>query len=125
MSKALLIMAHGSRSETANDEFRALVEKVAEFARANGQEYAAVLPCFLELAKPSLIEAIQQLEHQPVDTVQLYPLFFNKGKHVGKDIPFQIDEARERFPELQVEQLEYFGSAKGLAAFVLDHLSTL
>ena len=90
MSKALLIMAHGSRSETANDEFRALVERVAEAAHASGQEYVAVIPCFLELAKPSLIEAIQQLEHQPVEAVQLYPLFFNKGKHVGRDIPAQI-----------------------------------
>lgn len=123
MTKALLIMAHGSRSETANDEFRALVEKVAESAHARGQEYAAVIPCFLELAHPSLIEAIQQLEHQPVESVQLYPLFFNKGKHVGKDIPAQIEEARERFPELHLEQLDYFGNAPGLADLVLAHLS--
>ncbi|MEE3319948.1 MAG: CbiX/SirB N-terminal domain-containing protein [Pseudomonadota bacterium] len=123
MTKALLIMAHGSRSETANDEFRALVEKVAESAHARGQEYAAVIPCFLELAHPSLIEAIQQLEHQPVESVQLYPLFFNKGKHVGKDIPSQIEEARERFPELHLEQLDYFGNAPGLADLVLTHLS--
>ena len=47
MSKALLIMAHGSRSETANDEFRVLVDTVAESAHAAGQEYVAVLPCFL------------------------------------------------------------------------------
>lgn len=122
MSKALLIMAHGSRSETANDEFRALVEKVAESAHANGQEYAAVLPCFLELAKPSLIEAIQQLDHQPVDTVQLYPLFFNKGKHVGKDIPAQINEARDRFPDLEIRSLDYFGNAQGLAGLVFSHI---
>ena len=122
MSKALLIMAHGSRSETANDEFRALVDTVAESAHAIGLEYVAVLPCFLELATPSLIEAIQQLEHQPVKTVQLYPLFFNKGKHVGKDIPAQIEEARERFPDLDIELMHYFGSAAGLAPLVVQHL---
>lgn len=122
MSKALLIMAHGSRSETANDEFRALVETVAESAHAAGQEYVAVLPCFLELASPSLVDAIQQLEHQPVETVQLYPLFFNKGKHVGKDIPAQVEEARQRFPDLTIELLEYFGNAGGLAPLVLQHI---
>ena len=122
MPKALLIMAHGSRSETANDEFRVLVDTVAESAHAAGQEYVAVLPCFLELATPSLIEAIQQLEHQPVKTVQLYPLFFNKGKHVGKDIPAQIEEARERFPDLDIELMHYFGSAVGLAPLVVQHL---
>ncbi len=124
MSKALLIMAHGSRSETANDEFRALVEKVAESAHGRGQEYVAVIPCFLELAQPSLIEAIQQLEHQPVKTVQLYPLFFNKGKHVGRDIPAQIEEARERFPDLVIELLDYFGNSEGLAGLVLSHIGS-
>ena len=124
MSKALLIMAHGSRSETANDEFRALVEKVAHAAHTRGQDYAAVIPCFLELAQPSLIEAIQQLEHQPVETAQLYPLFFNKGKHVGRDIPAQIEEARERFPHLTIELLDYFGNGDGLADLVLEHIAS-
>lgn len=123
MSKALLIMAHGSRSDTANDEFRALVETVAESAHGAGEEYVAVLPCFLELAQPSLVEAIQQLEHQPVSRVQLYPLFFNKGKHVGKDIPAQVEEARQRFPDLTIELLDYFGNAKGLSALVLKHIA--
>ena len=122
MSKALLIMAHGSRSDTANNEFRALVETVAESAHASGQEYAAVIPCFLELAQPSLVEAIQQLEHQPVSTVQLYPLFFNKGKHVGRDIPAQIEDARQRFPDLSIELLEYFGNAHGLTSLILQHV---
>ena len=124
MSKALLIMAHGSRSDTANDEFRALVEAVAESAPGAGEEYVAVLPCFLELAQPSLVEAIQQLEHQPVTHVQLYPLFFNKGKHVGKDIPAQVEDARERFPALTIELLDYFGNADGLASLVLEHIAS-
>jgi len=124
MSKALLIMAHGSRSDTANDEFRALVEAVAESAPGAGEEYVAVLPCFLELAQPSLVEAIQQLEHQPVTHVQLYPLFFNKGKHVGKDIPAQVEDARERFPALTSELLDYFGNADGLASLVLEHIAS-
>ena len=124
MSKALLIMAHGSRSDTANDEFRALVEAVAESAPGAGEEYVAVLPCFLELAQPSLVEAIQQLEHQPVTHVQLYPLFLNKGKHVGKDIPAQVEDARERFPALTIELLDYFGNADGLASLVLEHIAS-
>ena len=118
MSKALLIMAHGSRAEAANDEFRLLVEQVAE----QSHDYVAVLPCFLELARPSLMEALQQIEHQPVETVQVYPLFFNKGKHVSRDIPAQVEEARQRHPHLRIELLEYFGNAGGLVALVRDHI---
>ncbi|WP_272974850.1 sirohydrochlorin chelatase [Alcanivorax jadensis] len=54
--------------------------------------------------------------------MQLYPLFFNKGKHVGKDIPAQVEDARQRFPDLTIELLDYFGNANGLAALVLKHI---
>lgn len=118
MSKALLIMAHGSRAQAANEEFRALVAKVA---RAE-DDYAAVLPCFLELAQPSLQEALQQLEQQPVNEVHLYPLFFNSGKHVARDIPAQVAEARQRHPHLRIRLLEYFGAADGLADLVGAHV---
>ncbi|MBF5057030.1 hypothetical protein Y5W_02324 [Alcanivorax sp. 521-1] len=120
VKKALLIMAHGSRAEAANEEFKALVDAVAETTR---EDYAAVLPCFLELARPSLQEALQQLEHQPVDSVYVYPLFFNNGKHVATDIPAQVEEARERHPHLTIELLEYFGTAPGLAALVREHIA--
>lgn len=119
MSKALLIMAHGSRAEAANDEFRALVERVAE----RQPDWVAVLPCFLELARPSLQEALQQLEHQPVVTVYVYPLFFNGGKHVSRDIPAQLAEARRRHPHLNIELLDYFGSASELGELVGRHIA--
>ena len=118
MSEALIIMAHGSRSETANDEFRLLVERVAEA----GEDYVAVLPCFLELARPSLMEALQQIEHQPVARVRVYPLFFNSGKHVARDIPAQVQEARQRHPHLDIRLLDYFGTAEGLAGLVGRHV---
>ena len=76
MSKALLIMAHGSRSDTANDEFRALVETVAESAHGAGEEYVAVLPCFLELARPSLMDAISAVS-----------VVFQQGKTRGQGHP--------------------------------------
>lgn len=119
MKKALLIMAHGSRAEAANREFEALVETVAQASK----DYVAVLPCFLELARPSLQEALQQLEHQPVETVYVYPLFFNQGKHVAVDIPEQVREARQRHPHLSIQLLDYFGSADALPALVGEHIA--
>ena len=41
---------------------------------------------------------------------------------MGKDIPAQIEEARERFPDLDIELMRYFGSAAGLAPLVVQHL---
>lgn len=123
MSNALLIMAHGSRSETANQEFCHLVDAVARSARQAGQNYTAVKPCFLELAEPSLEAAVAPLVEQSITRVQLYPLFFNRGKHVARDIPAQVQRARERFPDLTIELLDYFGSASGVAPLVLEHIA--
>ena len=50
------------------------------------------------------------------------PLFFNKGKHVSRDIPDQVEEARQRHPHLRIELLEYFGNAGGLVSLVRDHI---
>merc|ERR1711916_258963 len=80
---ALLIMAHGSRASAANEEFLAFVNKLAE----QNQHYTAVRGVFLELSEPSLVQAVHSLADQGINTFQLYPLFFNCGKHVQKDIP--------------------------------------
>lgn len=119
MNKALLIMAHGSRAEAANREFKLLVHELARVSA----DYAVVLPCFLELATPSLHEAVLQLERQSVGIVHLYPLFFNGGKHVAFDIPAQVREARERHPRLDIHLLDYFGRAPGLVALMRDHIA--
>lgn len=118
MNKALLIMAHGSRAEEANREFELLVERLARTL----PDYAAVAPCFLELARPSLREALQQLEHRTVVTVYLYPLFFNGGKHVATDIPAQVRTAREHHPGLNIQLLDYFGQASGLMDLMREHI---
>lgn len=119
MNKALLIMAHGSRSDVANDEFRQLVAKVA----LNNSQYSVVLPCFLELAAPSLMAAMQQVDNQPVEQVDLYPLFFNRGKHVGRDIPHQVAQAQQQYPHLPIQLLDYFGQADALPELLLSHIS--
>ena len=62
------------------------------------------------------------------DFADIEPVFFSTsqvgqaGPDVGKDIPAQIEEARERFPDLDIELMRYFGSAAGLAPLVVQHL---
>ena len=117
--KALLIMAHGSRREAANTEFCELVERVKVL---DGQRYHTVIPCFLELSAPSLDEACEAAIESGCQSVDLYPLFFNAGKHVEKDIPNLIMNAVEKYPQLQCQQLGYFGQFDGLAEMVKRHI---
>ncbi len=122
MKKALVMMAHGSRNALANQEFRDLVSEVAKLKSA---DYSSVQACFLELAEPSFLSLAQELYRQGCRTIDFYPLFFNQGRHVQADIPSQIDDVRNQFPDLTISQLPHFGANPLLAAFIASHISLL
>lgn len=115
---ALIIIAHGSRLAAANEEFFQLVTRVAESVTG----YGKVLPAFLEAAPPTLLQASQTAIDSGAKRIAVYPLFFNNGRHVGKDIPALVAEAMDHFPDIDFELCDYFGSNPQLADTVIEHL---
>lgn len=118
--RALVIMAHGSRRDSANEEFFSLVASMAE----QNQDYDFIKPALLEQAPPTLLETCLSLPAEVV-SIDIYPLFFNRGKHVEKDIPAQVAEVMEQLSDKRVRLLPYFGSAEGLAGLVLKHVAEI
>lgn len=114
----LIIMAHGSRNPAANSEFGQLVSSIAK----QTSDYAIVTPCFLELAQPSLQDAISEYLKLGYHQFDLYPLFFNQGNHVTRDIPAQINQAQEQHQECVIRQLDYFGKFNQLGNSVIAHI---
>ena len=55
---AFLLIAHGSRRKESNDEVHALSKKIIE---QNSGQFDELRCCFLELAKPLIPDAIEQL----------------------------------------------------------------
>lgn len=122
MSKrALIIMAHGSRRASANAEFFQLVEQVAQVEQAKGY-YHCVQAALLEQAPPTLLQACADLP-EGISHLDVYPLFFNQGRHVEKDIPAQVAEVMDAHPQWDVNLLNYFGSSQDLASLVANHLA--
>ncbi|MBU3070381.1 CbiX/SirB N-terminal domain-containing protein [Aestuariicella sp. G3-2] len=120
--RALIIMAHGSRRTEANEEFFNLVKKVGQTASGENGRYSLVLPALLEQAPPTLLEACRSLPDSITD-IDVYPLFFNQGRHVEKDIPAQVAEVMDVLTDKNVQLLKYFGQSEGMAALVLDHIA--
>lgn len=75
----LLVAAHGTRSERGTATTRALVAAVGA-ARPD----LDVALCFLDVAAPSLADALDDLGPRPVVVV---PLLLAAGYHVNTDIP--------------------------------------
>lgn len=120
-NKALAIIAHGSRNNAANEEFLELVCQLAGTTR----EYADLRGCFLELASPSLPEAVADLVAEGHRQIDVYPLFFNQGKHVARDIPALVEEEKRVYANTEIRLLPYFGSFSGLAGMIEAHLREL
>ncbi|WP_423895090.1 sirohydrochlorin chelatase [Candidatus Pelagadaptatus aseana] len=117
---ALVVIAHGSRRDSANQEFMQLVENLATDKAA---QFARVAPAFLEQTSPTLLQACETVIKDGMKKIYVYPLFFNNGRHVGKDIPAQVVEAMEAFPGVEIELMDYFGLAPELGSTIGNHIT--
>jgi sirohydrochlorin ferrochelatase len=79
MPATLLLAAHGTRSPAGSATTRALADAVAA-ARPD----VPVALCFLDVAEPSLAQALD--EHTDTDVI-VVPLLLSAGYHVTTDIP--------------------------------------
>lgn len=100
---AVVLIAHGSRAEAANEAHRNVCRELAE--RTGGDVVAA----FLELAEPSIPDAIATAATGAARVVVL-PYFLYPGRHVAEDIPRFVDQARADLDGIEVVLLHPFGA---------------
>jgi len=111
-----LIVAHGSRRATSNDEVRALSDAVA--ARDDGL-YDRVGCAFLELAEPTIPDGIRALMNEGVSDITVVPYFLSAGRHVVEDIPAEVAKAGPLPPEVNVRIAPYIGRSETMADLLL------
>ena len=95
MKSATLVIAHGSREEKANRDFFHFLEN---FRRL--YPHRSIHGAFLELAKPSIPQAIEDCISSGARELFIFPLMLFSGRHVKEDIPQAIEEARARHPQV-------------------------
>jgi sirohydrochlorin cobaltochelatase len=95
MKSTYLVIAHGSRDKKANQAFFDFLKSFREVFTGKKVEGA-----FLELARPSVLEAIYQAITGGSEEIFILPLMFFEGRHVKQDIPRFIQEAKARYPEV-------------------------
>jgi sirohydrochlorin ferrochelatase len=115
--KFLLLIAHGSRRQSANDEIKLLAERVAGL---DDNDYAGVVTAFLEMAEPDIQHGIEKCIEQGAQSIVVVPYFLAGGNHVVKDIPGEIACALAGKPPVDIEISRYLGSSEAMAKLVLD-----
>lgn len=79
--RGIIVFAHGSRVESANEAVRAVA---ASLAQACGERVEAA---FLELGQPDLPAAAARLVEAGVDSITVIPYFLTLGLHMERDLP--------------------------------------
>ena len=113
----LLLIAHGSRRQGANEEILRLGERVSALA---GNEFDAVEVAFLELAQPDIRSGVARCAERGAKRVVVVPYFLAGGNHVHRDIPEEIESCRAEFTQLSIEIGNYPGASERMAQLVLD-----
>lgn len=119
--KNLLIVAHGSRRASSNDEVREITTRVG--TKVNNQ-FDQVNCAFLELEKPSIPEGLKQCITNGATDIVVMPYFLSAGRHVVEDIPNEIKSVQALFPDITIRLAPYLGSAQEIDELILTLAST-
>lgn len=114
--KIMMLIAHGSRRQAANDEVRLLAERIEEI---DGGDYAAVRPAFLELAEPDIQQGVSECVALGATEIVAVPYFLAGGRHVTADIPGELACAQAGNPAIRITLSQYLGQNEAMAELLL------
>lgn len=117
MSRALILVDHGSRRAEAQLHVEWLAQQLRE--RRPG---LAVYVAHLELAEPSIGAAIERSVAEGARELVIHPLFLVPGRHLSEDVPAQVRAAAALYSEVAVHITEPLGAQPGLADLILAAL---
>jgi cobalt transport protein ATP-binding subunit len=96
MNRAMLVVGHGSRDADGVDEFWALAETVRAAAGGLLTGFG-----FIELASPTVDEAIDDLVARGASEIVSVPLVLLAAGHLKNDGPAALARARQRHPHVR------------------------
>jgi sirohydrochlorin ferrochelatase len=113
----VLLIAHGSRRQEANDDLVRLAEIVRQ--RRPG---TLVEASYLEIAVPSIPEGARNCLEQGAQSVLMLPYFLSAGAHVVSDLQRFRDELAAEFPDVTFVLCPPLGLHPLMADIVLERL---
>ncbi|WLD56786.1 CbiX/SirB N-terminal domain-containing protein [Salinispirillum sp. LH 10-3-1] len=118
--KALLMVAHGSRLKSSNEEFAVLAQRVEA---SLGNAFDRTATAFLELAEPYIDTALLELINQGATDIEVMPCFLLAGTHVRNDIPGIVASVRERHPDVRIHLREHLAAEPDFVAYLAAQAS--
>ncbi len=118
MKTAVLLMAHGSRIPEANDAVRDIAAMVKDMTG-----FAIVEVSFREQHLPNIQQGIDACVARGAERIILMPYFLYMGAHVREDLPEEMAEAKQRYPQVDFVMGNHLGVHRKLAEVVVERIS--
>jgi sirohydrochlorin ferrochelatase len=113
----LIVFAHGSRVESANQAVRDITAKMAA-SRSEMVEAA-----FLELGQPDLTGAAARLVARGASHIIVIPYFLTLGTHMQRDLPSMVEDAARQNGSVEIEVTSPLDGHPALLEALLDRAS--
>ncbi len=117
MKRALLIVDHGSRRLEAHEH----LEWIAAQVRSRRPDLPVYI-AHMELAGPSLHQAIAACARDGIEEVLIHPFFLVPGLHAAADVPRLVDAALVAHPGMRARITAPTGSVAAIADLILATL---
>jgi len=115
--RGLIVVDHGSRRDAAN----LTLERVTAALKAKvGERYAAVEAAHMELASPSIADAVRACHAAGARHLVVSLFFLAPGRHVTEDIPELVAEAAGEHPGLTWELTPPLCESEALCDALID-----
>ena len=115
MQTGIIVFAHGSRIESANEAVRTVAAELARTGPATRVEAA-----FLELGQPDLPTAASRLAEQGVERLVIVPYFLTLGLHMERDLPRIVERISVSLNGLDVRVAPPLDGHPGLLQILQD-----
>ncbi|MBL7003085.1 MAG: CbiX/SirB N-terminal domain-containing protein [Gammaproteobacteria bacterium] len=116
---SLIIVAHGSRREQSNLEVQSLAEQISLLDDTN---FSHISSAFLELAEPSIPDALENNINSGSKTIFVFPYFLSAGRHVSIDVPNEVAKIQLKYPDIDIQIKNYLGNNIELPKLILKQL---
>jgi sirohydrochlorin ferrochelatase len=118
MTRAILLVDHGSRVAEANQA----LEAVADQLRARLPD-RLVRVAHLEIEPPSIGEGIDACVAAGATEIAVHPYFLSPGRHTSRDIPREVEAAAGRHPGVRVWVTPALGPDPKLIDLIVERLA--
>jgi sirohydrochlorin ferrochelatase len=115
MATGVVVFAHGSSVESANEAVREVARVIAA-----DETFPLVATCFLDGGKPDLPGAVEDLLRRGADRILVVPYFLTVGLHLKRDLPDLIAKIRAERAELDIRVTAPLDGHPALGAILRD-----